>query len=91
MSFLTSRIIFQANCTALRRQNELELEVVTGQVAGWDKGTLGVLGEVRLMGSVALLPGHNDSYLVLFPKHLIILGVSPRMSNFIFQVEYFLS
>lgn len=77
-----------ANCTALRRQKELELEVVTGQIAGWEKGTLGVLGEVQLMGSVAVLPQLSDRYLVLFPKHLIILGVSPRMSNFIFQAQH---
>lgn len=63
------------------------MEVVTGEVKGWEHGTLGVLGEVVTIGSVAMLPSLADRYLVLFPKHLVILAVSPRMSNFIFQVR----
>uniref|UniRef100_A0A6A7GA09 Rho guanine nucleotide exchange factor 7-like n=2 Tax=Hirondellea gigas TaxID=1518452 RepID=A0A6A7GA09_9CRUS len=79
---------FAASCNALRRQKELELEVVTGEISGWERGTLAVLGEVQAMGSVAVLPHNTDRYLVLFPKHLVLLAVSPRMSNFIFQSEH---
>ncbi|XP_042229571.1 rho guanine nucleotide exchange factor 7-like isoform X2 [Homarus americanus] len=78
-----------SNCGAIRRQKELELEVVTGRVHGWDGGdTLGTLGEVVRMGSVALLPDHRDRYLVLFPTVLVTLAVSPRMSAFIFEGSY---
>lgn len=80
-----------ASCSALRRQKELQLEVVSGQVVGWDRGTLAVLGEVQTMGSVAVLPDHTDRYLVVFPNHLVILSVSLRMSNFIFQSQHNLS
>ncbi|KAG0722696.1 Rho guanine nucleotide exchange factor 7 [Chionoecetes opilio] len=79
-------------CGALRRQKELELEVVTGQVHGWEGGeSLGALGEVVRMGSVALLPDHRDRYFVLFPAMLVMLSVSPRMSAFIFEGSYPLS
>ncbi|KAK7081482.1 Rho guanine nucleotide exchange factor 6, partial [Halocaridina rubra] len=75
-----------ANCGSIRRQKELELEVITGRVHGWDGGeTLGTLGDVIRMGSVALLPDHRDRYLVLFPTTLVMLAVSPRMSAFIFE------
>lgn len=79
-------------CGALRRQKELELEVVTGRVHGWDGGdSLGALGEVLRMGSVALMPDHRDRYFVLFPAMLVMLSVSPRMSAFIFEGSYPLS
>ncbi|KAF2348772.1 SH3 domain [Trinorchestia longiramus] len=77
-----------SSCQSIRRQKELELEVVTRELVGWDRGTLSVLGEVVAMGSVAVLPDHTDRYLVVFPKHLVVLGVSTNMSNFIFQSEH---
>lgn len=78
-----------ALCGSIRRQKELELEVVTGRVHGWDGGeSLATLGEVICMGSVALLPDHRDRYLVLFPATLVTLAVSPRMSAFIFEGNY---
>lgn len=78
----------QSSCTSIRRQKELELEVVTGRVHGWEGGeSLGTLGDVVRMGSVALLPDHRDRYLVLFPATLVTLAVSPRMTAFIFQVN----
>ncbi|XP_071518166.1 rho guanine nucleotide exchange factor 7 isoform X1 [Panulirus ornatus] len=81
-----------STCAAIRRQKELELEVVTGRVHGWDGGeSLGALGDVVRMGSVALLPDHRDHYLVLFPTVLVMLAVSPRMSAFIFEGSYPLS
>lgn len=61
---------------------------MTGRVHGWDGGeSLGTLGDVVRMGSVALLPDHRDHYLVLFPTVLVMLAVSPRMSAFIFEVQ----
>ncbi|KAK8720778.1 hypothetical protein OTU49_013115, partial [Cherax quadricarinatus] len=81
-----------STCGAIRREKELELEVVTGRVHGWDGGdTLATLGEVIRMGSVAFLPDHRDRYLILFPTVLVMLSVSPRMSAFIFEGSYPLS
>ncbi|KAK4324924.1 hypothetical protein Pmani_004461 [Petrolisthes manimaculis] len=81
-----------SSCTSIRRQKELELEVVTGRVHGWEGGeSLGALGDVVRMGSVALMPDHRDRYLVLFPATLVTLAVSPRMTAFIFQGSHALN
>ncbi|CAK1603155.1 unnamed protein product [Parnassius mnemosyne] len=72
-------------CSALRRQKELELQVVTGEVRGWPGGELSSLGDVLHMGSVAVGPSHQDRYLVLFPSALLLLSVSKRVSAFVYE------
>nr|XP_034829246.1 rho guanine nucleotide exchange factor 7 isoform X4 [Maniola hyperantus] len=72
-------------CAALRRQKELELQVVTGEVRGWPGGELTSLGDVLHMGSVAVGPSHQDRYLVLFPSALLLLSVSKRVSAFVYE------
>ncbi|KAK7869103.1 hypothetical protein R5R35_007764 [Gryllus longicercus] len=72
-------------CSATRRQKELELEVLTGGVRGWEGEDLSCLGDILHMGSVAVGPEHRDRYLVLFPSTLLILSVSQRMSAFIYE------
>lgn len=74
-----------ATCLAIRRQKELELQVLTGPVKGWEGQSLISLGEIIYMGSVAVGPQHHDRYLVLFPTTLLILSVSPRFSTFIYE------
>ncbi|XP_067007104.2 rho guanine nucleotide exchange factor 7 isoform X2 [Anabrus simplex] len=74
-----------STCSATRRQKELELEVLTGGVRGWEGEDLSSLGEILHMGSVAVGPDHRDRYLVLFPTTLLILSVSQRMSAFIYE------
>lgn len=77
----------QGACAALRRQKELELQVVTGEVRGWPGGELTSLGDVLHMGSVAVGPSHQDRYLVLFPSALLLLSVSKRVSAFVYEVS----
>lgn len=79
--------LFQSGCAALRRQKELELQVVTGEVRGWPGGELATLGDVLHMGSVAVGPSHQDRYLVLFPSALLLLSVSKRVSAFVYEVK----
>ncbi|PNF17134.1 Rho guanine nucleotide exchange factor 7 [Cryptotermes secundus] len=74
-----------SSCSATRRQKELELEVLTGGVRGWEGEDLSCLGEILHMGSVAVCPDHRDRYLVLFPSTLLMLSVSQRMSAFIYE------
>lgn len=78
--------LFQSGCAALRRQKELELQVVTGEVRGWPGGDITALGDVLHMGSVAVGPSHQDRYLVLFPSALLLLSVSKRVSAFVYEV-----
>ncbi|XP_054741422.1 rho guanine nucleotide exchange factor 7 isoform X1 [Anastrepha obliqua] len=74
-----------AACSATRRQKELELQVLTGPVRGWQGQELSSLGDIIHMGSVAVGPDHRDRYFVLFPQTLLILSVSQRMSAFIYE------
>lgn len=76
-----------ASCSATRRQKELELQVLTGPVRGWEGQSLTQLGDILHMGSVAVGPQHHDRYLVLFPTTLLVLSVSHRMSAFIYEVK----
>ncbi|KYB27460.1 Rho guanine nucleotide exchange factor 7-like Protein [Tribolium castaneum] len=72
-------------CAATRRQKELELQVLTGPVRGWEGPSLTALGDIIFMGSVAVGPQHHDRYFVLFPTTLLILSVSHRLSAFIYE------
>ncbi|KAJ3653769.1 hypothetical protein Zmor_013004 [Zophobas morio] len=72
-------------CLATRRQKELELQVLTGPVRGWEGPPLISLGDIIYMGSVAVGPQHHDRYFVLFPTTLLILSVSHRLSAFIYE------
>ncbi|XP_075211542.1 rho-type guanine nucleotide exchange factor isoform X2 [Lycorma delicatula] len=72
-------------CSVVRRQKEMELEVISGGVRGWEGEDLSCLGEIIHMGSVAVGPEHHDRYLVLFPSTLLMLSVSHRMSAFIYE------
>ncbi|KAF4525620.1 hypothetical protein B566_EDAN001219 [Ephemera danica] len=74
-----------ANCNTARRQKQLQLEVLSGGVRGWEGEEVSTLGEILHMGSVAVGPSHSDRYLVLFPRTLLVLAVSARMSGFIYQ------
>lgn len=76
-----------ASCSALRRQKELELQVLTGPVRNWQGQELTSLGDIIHMGSVAVGADHRDRYFVLFPQTLLILSVSNRMSAFIYEVS----
>lgn len=76
----------QANCSSIRRQKQLQLEVLSGGVRNWEGEDVVSLGEILHMGSVAVGPNHSDRYLVLFPRNLLVLAVSTRMSGFIYQV-----
>lgn len=70
----------------MRRQKELELEVLTGVIRNWEGDSIQSLGEIIHMGSVAVGIDHKDRYFILFPQYLVILSVSARMSAFIYEV-----
>lgn len=77
----------QMTCAATRRQKELELQVLTGPVRGWEGQSLAQLGDILHMGPVNVGTQHQDRYLVLFPNTLLMLSVSQRMSAFIYEVS----
>jgi len=76
-----------AEAARARRQRELELEVLTGTVRGWEGEAMDQLGEIIKMGCVVTGQGtaKKDKYLVLFPSTLLMLSVSNRLSAFIYE------
>jgi len=75
-----------AECAKQRRQKELELEIMTGTIRGWEGEELMTLGDILHMGSVTVgSVDSKDRYFVLFPSTLLILSVSSRMSGFIYE------
>ena len=74
-----------SSCSAIRRQKELELQILTGPIRGWQGQDLTTMGDIIHMGSVAVGSEHKDRYFVLFPQTLLILSVSHRMSAFKYE------
>ncbi len=79
---------FQSECAKLRRQKELELEVLSGSIRNWEgpEPLSSSLGEILHMGAVTTMDDRKDRYFVLFNSYLVKLSVSARMSAFIFEV-----
>ncbi|XP_077516455.1 rho-type guanine nucleotide exchange factor isoform X1 [Amblyomma americanum] len=67
-----------ASCSSMRRQKELELEVLAGTVDGCDGEELQCLGELLHVGPVVLLCGEErrDLYLALFSSCLVQLSLA---------------
>ena len=81
-----------AECAKQRRQKEMELEIMTGTIRGWEGEDLHSLGDIIHIGSVTVGPtDQKDRYFVLFATNLLILSVSSRMSGFIYEVPFFVS
>ncbi|XP_070504309.1 uncharacterized protein RtGEF isoform X2 [Chironomus tepperi] len=74
-----------ASVAAIRRQKELELQILTGPIRGWEGEELSKMGEIIHMGSCAVGKDHVDRYFILLEQNLLILSVSQRMSAFKFE------
>ena len=72
-----------------RKQKELELEVLTGTIRGWEGESIEQLGDLIKMGAVVTGTGANkkDKYLVLFPSTLLMLSASHRLSAIIYEAS----
>ncbi|XP_064638906.1 rho guanine nucleotide exchange factor 7-like isoform X3 [Lineus longissimus] len=75
-------------CTELRKQKEIEFEVLTGTIRGWEGEEISKLGDLVILGQVQMSQENTekkDSVFALFPSVLVILHISPRMSGYIYQ------
>ena len=81
-------------CLKIRRQKEMELEVMLGNVKNWPpySDSIQSLGPVIHMGPVTVLASvisneemKKDRYLVLFSGYLVLLTVSDEMTSFVFE------
>jgi Rho guanine nucleotide exchange factor 7 len=59
-----------ASSSAIRRQKELELQILTGPIRGWEGDELSSMGEILHMGSVAV--GKEVSFADTFASQLLL-------------------
>lgn len=76
-------------CQELRKRKNLELQILSEPVRGWEGDSMKSLGHVAYMSQVHVKNGSNEEkeerYVMLFPNMLVMLSASPRMSGFIYQ------
>ncbi|XP_062855883.1 rho guanine nucleotide exchange factor 6 isoform X2 [Trichomycterus rosablanca] len=76
-------------CQELRKRKDLEVQILSEPVRGWEGDSIKSLGQVSYMSQVHVQNSSSEDkderYLMLFSNMLIILSASPRMSGFIYQ------
>ncbi|XP_041708791.1 rho guanine nucleotide exchange factor 6 isoform X2 [Coregonus clupeaformis] len=76
-------------CQDLWKRKNLELQILSEPVRGWEGDGMKSLGHVAYMSQVHMQNGTNEEkeerYLMMFPSVLVMLSASPRMSGFIYQ------
>uniref|UniRef100_A0AAR2KWS6 Rac/Cdc42 guanine nucleotide exchange factor (GEF) 6 n=1 Tax=Pygocentrus nattereri TaxID=42514 RepID=A0AAR2KWS6_PYGNA len=76
-------------CQELRKRKNLELQILSEPVRGWEGDNIKSLGQVLYMSQVHVQSNSSEDkeerYFMLFPSVLIMLSASPRMSGFIYQ------
>lgn len=76
-------------CQDLRKRKNLELQILSEPVRGWEGDSIKSMGQVVYMAQVHVKNGSSEEkeerYLMLFPNLLVMLSASPRMSGFIYQ------
>ncbi|KAM9471009.1 rho guanine nucleotide exchange factor 6 isoform 2-T2 [Clarias gariepinus] len=82
-------------CQDLRKRKDLEVQILSEPVRGWEGDSIKSLGQVSYMSQVHVQSSSSEDkeerYLMLFPNVLILLSASPRMSGFIYQGRLLLS
>ncbi|XP_053486807.1 rho guanine nucleotide exchange factor 6 isoform X1 [Ictalurus furcatus] len=76
-------------CQELRKRKDLEVQILSEPVRGWEGDSMKSLGQVAYMSQVHVQSSSSEDkeerYFMLFPNVLIMLSASPRMSGFIYQ------
>ncbi|XP_051514730.1 rho guanine nucleotide exchange factor 6-like isoform X2 [Myxocyprinus asiaticus] len=76
-------------CQDLRKRKNLELQILSEPVRGWEGESMKSLGQVIYMSQVHMQSSSNEDkeerYFMLFPNVVVMLSASPRMSGFIYQ------
>ncbi|KTF84463.1 hypothetical protein cypCar_00024372, partial [Cyprinus carpio] len=76
-------------CQDLRKRKNLELQILSEPVRGWEGDSMKSLGQVVYTSQVHIQSSLNEEkeerYFMLFPNVVVMLSASPRMSGFIYQ------
>lgn len=76
------------SCAEIRKQRELEFDILHSEIRGWEGEEISQLGEVLLLSHVRIEVESGDKkerLLLFFPSLLLVLSVAPRVSGYIFE------
>ncbi|CAH2315142.1 rho guanine nucleotide exchange factor 6 isoform X1 [Pelobates cultripes] len=78
-----------AQCQDTRKRKQLELQILSEPIQSWEGDDIKTLGSVIYMSQVLVQCGASEEkeerYFMLFPRALLMLSASPRMSGFLYQ------
>ncbi|XP_071838530.1 rho guanine nucleotide exchange factor 7-like isoform X2 [Apostichopus japonicus] len=78
------------NCQFVRKQKEIELDIMTGTVQGWEGEPISNLGEIvkMIQGSSQDGGSRQELLILLFVTHLVVLHPTKSMSGYIYQHKF---
>ncbi|XP_067404166.1 rho guanine nucleotide exchange factor 6 isoform X1 [Emydura macquarii macquarii] len=78
-----------SQCQELRKRKQLELQILSESIPGWEGEDIKAMGSVIYMSQVMVQCGASEEkeerYFMLFSNVLLMLSASPRMTGFIYQ------
>lgn len=86
--------IIALSCNETRKRKEMELEMLTGTIEGWEGESITALGNVILMTQVFVEKENverKERYFCLFPEELVVLFVSVQLVGYCFEERHKLS
>uniref|UniRef100_A0A452IMI1 Uncharacterized protein n=1 Tax=Gopherus agassizii TaxID=38772 RepID=A0A452IMI1_9SAUR len=85
----TSFKSLMSQCQELRKRKQLELQILSESIPGWEGEDIKTMGNVIYMSQVMVQCGASEEkeerYFMLFSNVLLMLSASPRMTGFIYQ------
>nr|KAG5687919.1 hypothetical protein BaRGS_014368 [Batillaria attramentaria] len=76
------------SCMEIRKLKEMEYEILTSNIRGWEGEEIRQLGEVLHLSQVKLHTQTGEKYeriFVLFSSALVMLSMSPRLSSYQYE------
>ncbi|KAG8144646.1 hypothetical protein E2320_013116, partial [Naja naja] len=78
-----------SQCQEMRKRKQLELQILSETIQGWEGEDIRSMGSVLYMSQAMVQYGGNEEkeerYLMLFPSVLLVLSASPCMSGFMYK------
>ncbi|XP_042334920.1 rho guanine nucleotide exchange factor 6 isoform X2 [Sceloporus undulatus] len=86
---VTSFKTLVSQCQEMRKRKQLELQILSESIQGWEGDDIRSMGSILYMSQVMVQYGGSEEkeerYFMLFANVLLMLSASPRMSGFMYQ------
>jgi len=83
--------IISLSVNEVRKKKEKELQMLTGNIEGWQGEPISTLGTLVIMGQVFVEKeeiARRERYFCLFPNDLVALSVSPELVGYCFEERH---